>query len=56
MRMKEKLLVPLLLSFSAFISQQASGQTELKNLIGYALEHSHDVKKAEYQLEVNPKS
>ena len=51
MRMKEKLLVPLLLSFSVFISQQASGQTELKNLIGYALEHSHDVKKAEYQLQ-----
>lgn len=51
MHMKKKFLIPLSLFAVTVTSQQASGQTELKSLIGYALEHSHDVKKAEFQVQ-----
>jgi outer membrane protein len=46
-----KLVATLLLLFVLTRSQVVLGQTKLNDLIGYALEHSHDIKKANSQVE-----
>ena len=51
MKIRVKVLVTFLLGAVLAGSFQASGQAKLNDVISYALEHSRDVKKANYQIE-----
>jgi len=48
--MKGRVLILFMFSFGLFM-QNVSGQTELNNLIGYALKHSHEIQKADFQIQ-----
>ncbi len=48
--MKGKILILFMLSFGLFM-QNVNGQTELNNLISYALKHSHEIQKADFQVQ-----
>ncbi|MEN6618510.1 MAG: TolC family protein [Rikenellaceae bacterium] len=48
--MKRKVLICFMFGFGLF-SQDVSGQTDLGNLINYALEHSREIRKSELQIQ-----
>ncbi len=48
--MKGRVLILFMFSFGLFM-KNVSGQTELNNLIGYALKHSHEIQKADFQVQ-----